>query len=154
MLQTEVYLQDRKLRLQTFIVRATNQLLFETAFYKTSSLIEEVNRTEPFPSVRVPCFQFSVDRLRFGATQISSPVEEFEQNDFRLHRLLRRWNQDCGDVQVFFGALPFCHLPLHPSCGGTDGMSIQFNSIYSVFPNACTTIIFKCLQYSYTRVSW
>jgi len=26
---------------------------------------------------------------------------------------------------------------------------IQFNSIYSVIPNACTTIIFKCLQYSY-----
>jgi hypothetical protein len=31
--------------------------------------------------------------------------------------------------------------------------SIQFNSIYSVIPNACTTIIFKCLQYSYTRES-
>jgi hypothetical protein len=32
--------------------------------------------------------------------------------------------------------------------------TIQFDSIYSLIPNACTTIIFKCLQYSYTRVSW
>ncbi len=31
---------------------------------------------------------------------------------------------------------------------------IQFNSIYSVIPNGCTTIIFKCSQYNYTRVTW
>jgi hypothetical protein len=39
----------------------------------------------------------------------------------------------------------------HHRAGDNSGL---FNSIYSVIPNACTTIIFKCLQYSYTRVSW
>jgi len=45
------------------------------------------------------------DWMRSRAFEISSPMEELEQDDVSTHRLLRRRHQDGRHVQVFFTIL-------------------------------------------------
>jgi hypothetical protein len=84
------------------------------------------------------------------------------QNIFICHaecRHVKFHYADCHHILCFYTKSSYvewsnieCH---YDQCRGPLFKdTIQFNSIYSVIPNAFTTIIFECLQYSNTRVSW